>query len=252
MDIISVIICSRDARKFSLVASMYRRLLSPTASEIIHIPDARSMAEGYNRGFERSSGRILLFSHDDVAVLAPDFETRLRGHMEKFDVLGVAGTTRLVGPAWHAAGYPYIFGQVAHATAEPTPFAVTVYGTPRRSAGGIQALDGLFFAAHRHVFERVGFDAERFDGFHLYDVDFTFRAHLAGFRLGVAGDLHVFHASAGNFDSEWSRYAARFVHKHGPRLPPSDNRTHHWVVVSVSTREQILEVMTPAHWDWSD
>ena len=46
---ISVIICSIDERKYAAASTNYRRLLAPD-DEIIRIPDARSMCEGYTRG----------------------------------------------------------------------------------------------------------------------------------------------------------------------------------------------------------
>ena len=39
---------------------------------------------------------------------------RLLEHMETFHLLGVAGTTKLIGPGWGYAGPPHVFGQIAH------------------------------------------------------------------------------------------------------------------------------------------
>ena len=78
---------------------------------------------------------------------------------------------------------------------------------------GVQALDGLFLAARCELFERVAFDAQTFDGFHFYDIDFSLRAHRAGARLAVCQDLLVEHQSRGEFNDTWRRYAARFLEK---------------------------------------
>jgi GT2 family glycosyltransferase len=53
-----------------------------------------------------------------------------------------------------------------------------------------------------------------FDGFHLYDLDWSYRASRAGFRAGVAGELLVVHASRGEYDAAWQRQADRFCEKH--------------------------------------
>jgi hypothetical protein len=63
---LSIVICSIDNAKFSTVVAMYERLLADVPHEIIRIPDARSMSEGYNRGIDRSSGDVLIVSHDDL------------------------------------------------------------------------------------------------------------------------------------------------------------------------------------------
>src|SRR5262245_66079790 len=83
---------------------------------------------------------------------------------------------------------------------------------------GIQALDGVFLAMRRDVPRAVAFDAETFDGFHLYDLDFSFRAHRAGYKLGVAPELTLIHASTGHFNRTWQVYGQRFPAKHADAL----------------------------------
>ena len=81
---ISVIVCSIDDRKFAEASAMYSRLLKSKSFEMIRIPDARGMCEGYNRGIDQSSGDVIIFSHDDVELLNPDFADRLLKHLESF------------------------------------------------------------------------------------------------------------------------------------------------------------------------
>jgi len=94
----TVVICSRDEHRFRNAAEMYRRLLADKTVEVIRVADARSLAEGYNRALSHSHGELLIFSHDDLKILAPDFAGRLESYLDRFDVVGVAGTTRLVHP----------------------------------------------------------------------------------------------------------------------------------------------------------
>ncbi|HZN68207.1 MAG TPA: glycosyltransferase, partial [Tepidisphaeraceae bacterium] len=110
----SVIICSRDNARFRIASEMYSGLLRDRAMQVVRVADARSLAEGYNRALRHSRGDIVLFSHDDVEILGTDFGSRLEAHLERFDIVGVAGTTRLIHPKWSAAGMPYLFGQVAY------------------------------------------------------------------------------------------------------------------------------------------
>ncbi|HZN67479.1 MAG TPA: glycosyltransferase [Tepidisphaeraceae bacterium] len=246
----SIVICSRDDHRFAAVAKMYRRLLADRDVEVIRVADARSLAEGYNRAVRQSQGDVLILSHDDVEILSPGFADRVEAHLDRFDVVGVAGTSRLVHAKWAAAGAPYIFGQVAYPQRDSSGYTVAIYGVPSRAVGEIQAMDGLLLAARRTVLDQVTFDAETFDGFHLYDLDFTFRAYRAGFSLGVANDLYVLHESGGDYGASWLPYARRLIHKHGIDLSPSRRPMwHRWAVVEVLSREQVIEVMTPAYWD---
>ena len=82
----------------------------------------------------------------------------------------------------------------------------------------------MFIAVHRHVWEAHRFDAERYDGFHLYDLDFTRRASDAGARLAVPLDLLLLHRSTGRYGGDWRRYADVFAAQAGvdraaPRAP---------------------------------
>lgn len=92
--------------------------------------------------------------------------------------------------------------------------AVTCYGVPSSTTGGLLALDGVLFATRRDIAKRIGFDELNFDGWHLYDLDFTLRAARAGLDCASCNDILVLHASQGNYDREWIRYAERFLSKH--------------------------------------
>jgi len=237
----SVIICSVDNARFTAVDAMYRRILKDCPTQIIRISDAKSMCEGYNRGIDQSTGDVLIFSHDDVEILNDDFAVKLLKHLEKFDLVGVAGTTRLCAGHWVAAGPPYLFGQVP----EPAPqggYVVQMFGGAGPVCENIQAVDGLMFAVRRSLVEKIRFD-ESFDGFHLYDLDFSATAHAAGYKLAVARDLFVIHASAGNFDNRWKQYAEKFERKWAGKLPPHPRRQFHNCVVVVPTKDEIVEVM---------
>ena len=215
---VSIIICSVDRQLFAQVCATYRAVFAAVPHEIIGIHDARSLCEGYNRGIARASGDLLVFSHDDIEIAAPDFAARLLGHLTRHDLVGVAGTTRLIGGSWTYAGWPHLHGQVGSRIARPGSLMVTVYGAPSTAAVEVQAIDGVFLAVRREVFERTGFDEQTFDGWHLYDLDFTFSAHLAGFRAAVCQDVCLVHNSLGDYRADWQQYVQRFEDKHRSRL----------------------------------
>lgn len=217
---VSVVVCSIDPAKFAAVTANLHAVLAGCEHEIIGIHDARSLCEGYARGLARSRGDIVVFCHDDIEILTPDFAARLRAQLEHFDVVGPVGTTRMTGASWLYSGWPHQHGIVVHAARGPNPFRVEVYGAPAAAVPGVQALDGLFLAGRRAAVEAVGFDAVTFDGFHIYDIDFTFRAHRAGLRVAACPDLWMVHRSTGRMDAVWRRYAARFLERHAGTLPP--------------------------------
>jgi GT2 family glycosyltransferase len=216
---VSVVVCSIDDVKHDRAVALYRRLFSQARHEIISIRNARSLAEAYNWAVRNSVADVIVLSHDDVDVLAEDFAARLLGHLRSFDALGVIGSTRAAGPAVGWSGHPHLRGWITHHSPNEAQWQVDVLDH-RAVAGDITVLDGVLLAARREVLQAVAFDADLFDGFHLGDIDWTLRATRAGFRLGVAADLNLVHASRGNYDATWQRYAARFCTKHSLGTTP--------------------------------
>jgi len=193
----SVVVASNDDERFN---SFRVRLLQAlgAGTNIIRISDARSMAEAYNRAAAASNDEWLIFCHDDVFVLNDDANNVLARAMRESDVFGCCGTTRLVSGNWYDAGTPFTVGSVvARDTRNNGEYQLQVFGIrPQRVVPGIAALDGILIACKRGVWRALGgFDEVKFGGFHGYDVDFSFRANLSGFRVAVASDLLLTHES---------------------------------------------------------
>lgn len=219
---VSAVFCSIDASKRARAEALYRRLLSELPHEVLCISDASSLAEAYNRAIRRSRGDIVILSHDDIDILAPDFAGRLVRHLETFDAVGVIGATEMTGPSWNWSGHPNLRGWITHrADAAPTLYAGLVSVRP---VAPVKVVDGVFIAARRNVFKSIPFDADTFDGFHLYDIDWSYRASAKGFKLATAGDLLLVHESRGNFGDEWRDCAIRFCDKHDVAAPKAPRR----------------------------
>lgn len=223
----SFVVCSIDEAGFAAFSAMIAARFAGVEHEIVRIADAASLCEGYERGLARSSGEAVVFCHDDIDLLAPDAAARLAIHLTHCDVVGIAGATRVTGPAVFWAGHPWLHGWISYRTPGDADYEVTAMSIDGPRVDGIQALDGAFIACRRDAAVATGFDAAVFDGFHLYDLDFSYRAHLAGFRLVVACDLGLVHASKGDFGRDWSRYAERFRAKF-PSLTGPRGSTHYY------------------------
>jgi glycosyltransferase involved in cell wall biosynthesis len=241
--VISVIVCSIDPAKFQNVERQYKRLFANERFELIGIHDAKSLAEGYNRGIDRSKGDVLVFSHDDIEFLTPLLAERLRAHLSTFDLIGVAGASYAAPGAWHAAGPPFVFGQIAHV--EGTGYSVFNLAAPAPAVPDIQVMDGVFLACRRSVVDKHRFDAVTFDGFHGYDVDFTFGAYLAGFKLAVCTDIPMIHASSGNFDARWEVFNRRYSDKYAGRFTRPAAPQYRLAAVSVPNKEEAIRRLTP-------
>jgi GT2 family glycosyltransferase len=244
---LSIIICSVDDLKFLRVRREYERVLNSIPFEIVRIDDAKGMAEGYNRGARLAKYDQLVFSHDDIEILEDDFGAKLTARLAKYDMIGVACSSRVVGACWHFAGPPCLYGQIAHLL-EDGKIRVDIFNSSHRVFSGMKVIDGVFMATHRRVVEKSPFDAELFDHFHLYDLDFSYRAHLAGFNIAACGDLGILHHSLGNFDQVWRLYADRFLAKFKGRLDRQISAEYQWSIINASTRGEAKELMRPELW----
>jgi len=216
---LSFITCSPDDARYAGLQSSIAGRVTGFSYELIRITNARSLSEGYNRGMDRSRGDILIFCHDDIEFLHSDFAQRLVAQLEEHDIVGVAGTSLLVDGYWGSAGQPHLYGQVLQQNQDRRGYTLYMFDHHDRPIPSIQGLDGLFIAARRQTALQLRFDEERFDGFHLYDADFSFRAHLAGMKVGVCRDILIFHNSHGDKDESWKRYMAVFADKFREVLP---------------------------------
>jgi tetratricopeptide (TPR) repeat protein len=237
---ISVVTCSNDDTQFAALAASYERALSDWPHDIVRIADATSLAEGYTRGGAGATGEIVIFSHDDVEILAADFGHRLARRLAECDVLGVAGATRATGPAWPFAGWPFLHGSVIYP--DDAGYSVTAYSRTVPIAHDIRVMDGVFLAMRREVALRIGWDAETCDGFHGYDVDFTLRAAQAGLRLAVASDLGIVHRSRGTFDDRWKSTARKLIARH-PELNGERSKETGFVARRVSNAAQAMALV---------
>ncbi len=259
----SIVMCSTDDVRFLGAEAHWRQVMCDTCYQLIRVRDARSMCEGYNRGFAQARGEFIVFCHDDVELLGAGAPVRLKAALEELDVVGLAGTDRLVSSKWGDAGEKHAFGIVAHPARRAKrrgilervtnvfrgqhdlgQYSISVYGAPSRTVAGMQALDGLFIACRREVAENLPWDAANFPAFFLYDLDWTFRAFQMGMRLGVIVDMPVFHASRGDYSSvAWKRSAEAFVRKHKGLLDQSLVRRHLVHTVDVNSKARIVQVV---------
>jgi len=235
---LSIVIVSRDDRRYAAVDAQYETTFAGWPHERIRISDARSMYDGYARGFEKSTGELVVFSHDDIRFAVPDFAARLAESMTETDLVGVAGTTKVSGPALLWSGHPYLHGTVTHKAPADTSYELALTSMRGPRIGHAQGLDGVFIGARREWIKRIGFDRVGIPGFHLYDLDFTYRAYLAGARLTIACDLALIHQSRGNFDAGWDVAQAAFAAKF-PDLNAEAGKDRHWYQVSLSDEASV-------------
>jgi GT2 family glycosyltransferase len=220
---ISVIVCSRTDPADTLHEGNVRRTAAQQP-EYLRM-DNRTSPSGicavYNRAVSRAGGDILVFMHEDAFFMDTGWDTALMRSFAdpRVGMAGIAGTQYLGAdlPGWAAAGRPFIRGKVIHETGNGANFHLTVFSWESADVE-VVAVDGLFFAVRKSLFDRIRFDETTFDGFHFYDLDLCMQVR-ATHRIVVNADIAVKHRSGGSFDAAWQGYAERFQAKYRNELP---------------------------------
>jgi hypothetical protein len=221
---ISIIVCSKDPARSQIHRQNIRRTIG-CEYEYIRIDNsagAFGICHAYNQGVERSQGELLVFMHEDVFLLEEGWGRVLNGKFSedaKLGMIGVAGCQYFSAdrPSWVAAGRPFIHGKVIHQM--DARMILTVYSWEKSDQEAV-AVDGLFSAIRRDVFNAAHFDEQTFDGFHFYDIDICMQVRKTH-TIKVTPDVIVKHLSGGSYDQKWQVYSQRFVAKYRSELPVS-------------------------------
>jgi len=210
----SFIVNTISPKKIANLEKNLKKVMHSTRWELICIHDAKSMCEGYNRGMAIAKGTFFIFCHEDMEFIAEDITTPLELAFENSDVFGVMGTRLCLGLNFTIAGIPNVVG-IWVAEKATNDFAIMASGVEGVMLNGIQSLDGVLIGAHSSVAKTLGWDQDTFDGWHGYDVDFSYRAYRAGYNVAVTCVLPIIHYCQSTFmDQDFLNAETKFFNKH--------------------------------------
>lgn len=225
---VSVIICS--------INKTLARQVEKNIDETIGVPweliltdntiQKKGIAHVYNQAAARARYGILCFVHEDVLFQTPSWGRTIQQYFEADPQLGLVGVagglykSKALSGWW--TGIPAIDcsnilfvdtnGQPGRAYANPDP-SVKFHHTV--------TADGVFMCTRRELWEARKFDEDVIDGFHFYDVDFSWgigRTH----KVAVTFEIDILHLTRwGNFGNDWMKYAFAWHALHGHTLPAS-------------------------------
>jgi hypothetical protein len=195
------------------------------------LTNEKSLTKRYNEALDMGLERdldCLILVHDDV-ILEEDPIPKLEKLFDKYDLVGVAGTSKieLKSPAlWHIMGGGFqggnLHGCVQHLYVNKSAFYGAEYdeiSKPKSNFGPYPhravMIDGVFMALNRKAMETVRFDESNPSPFHFYDLQMSLDAHLAGLKVGV-GDILITHESPGlqEVSQEWLDGETYFLNKY--------------------------------------
>lgn len=215
---ISIVYCTRETdeefKKHLIKTSGLHKKI-----ELIEIINKGvSLTKCYDEGLKKAKNEIVVFCHDDIIFETKNWGKKLIKHFNntEFGILGLAGTTSLTksGKWWDER---HLMVGVVNHQQNGKKWTSKYSNTFGDKVLETILVDGLFFAVRRDRL-KYGFDTN-VEGFHFYDLDFTFGNHINGCKVGVMFDIRVTHLSVGQTNQQWEENRLKFVEKWSENLP---------------------------------
>lgn len=156
-----------------------------------------------NLGAQEATSEYLLFLNPDAALYA-DTLSKVLTYMQdpanaKVGICGVQLLDETCHVSRSCARFPSPLGLVAHALGADRIFPRIGHFMAEWDHAQTRQVDhviGAFFLVRRDLFEALGGFDERFFVY-LEDLDFSYRAHQAGWHSVYLADVQAFHAGGG-------------------------------------------------------
>jgi GT2 family glycosyltransferase len=219
---ISIIYCTREPNPQHVNHIKDTSGLKNKIEVIEIINNGESLTKSYNRGLKMVNNRIVVFCHDDIIFEKNGWARKLLENFKNSDygIIGIAGTTNLHESGRWWADPTKMVGSVKHRNNGKT-WESKYSGKFKNKIIETIIVDGLFFAIDKDKIKEE-FD-ESVKGFHFYEIDFCFRNHLKGVKIGVTFDVKVIHKSIGQTNDEWDKNREFFIEKYKEELPKNIN-----------------------------
>lgn len=178
----------------------------------------KSLSKVYNEILDESENDIVVFCHDDLEFDTKRWGEKLLKLIDKnkdYGIIGIAGTTDLVDGRWWTI-QESMMGIVNHKH-EGKKWTNTYSPDQNDKIKDVVIVDGLFFAVNKTKLKHR-FD-EDFQGFHFYDLAFSFPNYLDGVKIGITTRIRVTHLSIGETNNQWEQNKIFFEEKYKDRLP---------------------------------
>lgn len=224
MSAINIISATRHTEdRFWNESLLGRSLKSFTAYRFvprIDFENAQGLSTCYNRALAQCAGDdIAVFVHDDVLFADLYWIDHLLAGLNRFHIVGVAGTSRRVPGQvkWFWGDHPVyqedatpLSGYIGNG--EGLPCKVSAFGPVGRAC---QLLDGVFLAARKQTLTAAGISFDERFAFHFYDLDLCRQAEAKGLKMGTVA-LSLVHRSEGDFASDaWTAASEAYLAKWG-------------------------------------
>jgi len=222
---ITIVYCTRESKPEHREHLIKSSGLHKHAEVIEIINNGESLTTCYNRGLKQAKNDIVVFCHDDITIETKQWGNKLVKLYDKnpeYGIIGVAGTKHMAESGMWWEKRKKMYGRVKH-TSEGKSWLSSYSPDIANDVEEVIVVDGVFFSCHKGRIKK-DFD-ETVEGFHFYDVSFSFSNHIEGVKVGVVTNIRVNHESIGQTNEQWEENRKIFAETYKDKLPINLNRT---------------------------
>jgi hypothetical protein len=223
---ISVIICSVNKQLANQIQQNIAETIGVDWQAIIidNSVNSSSITSVYNKCASVAKYDIICFVHEDVLfktqnwgrVLINTFSTDT-----ELGLIGLAGSKYKsdIPSGWFSGNVAIDCCNITHL--DKSNVSQVMHYNPDRTkqVQEVVVLDGVLLVCPKKVWQEIKFDDQLLKGFHLYDIDFSFRV-AEKYKVVVIYTISLIHLTqGGSFGNEWLRYTLLWHEKMRSKLP---------------------------------
>jgi hypothetical protein len=182
------------------------------------------LCEVYNMMAANAKYPFLVFMHEDIIFEKKNWGLELLRIFENPEIglIGVAGSTyksrTLSG--WYSGEPSFNYCHIKHLT-NGEIHLLKYPAQWKQSENEVIIIDGVFMVVRKSIWEKVPFNSALLKGFHLYDIDFSFRVSDVA-KVVVTESIPMIHdTKGGDFGKKWLKEALLFHRANNHLLPKS-------------------------------
>jgi len=230
---ISVIICSINKALAQQVQKNIADTIGVVWEPIIidNTQSPKSITHIYNLGAAKAQYDIVCFVHEDVLFQTQNWGVKIVDSFKNdhtIGLIGIAGSKyKSSSPAGWFSGIAEIdCCNIMHVDSLNQKQNLYFNPAPATVFQEVVVLDGVFLCCLKSVWEQVRFDDVLLTGFHLYDIDFSFRV-AEKYKVIVTFEIDLIHLTqGGSFGNEWIKNTLLWHSKMKPYLPAQSGDVH--------------------------
>ena len=221
---ITVVYCTRQTKPEHTEHIIKSSGLHKHIEVIEIINNGESLTKAYNRGLKQAKNDIVVFCHDDLTIETKQWGNKLIKLFERnpeYAIIGVAGSKFMPESGQWWVNPKKMYGRVAH-THEGKTWLSAYSGDLGQNLEEVVVCDGVWFAVDKtRIKKRFN---ENVEGFHFYDVTFSFENYLEGAKVGITTAIRINHQSIGMTNDAWEKNRVDFSEAYKAHLPANIKR----------------------------